>query len=232
MSPRQSLLPSPVAVYTTSPEDRSFPAVIDADGRHEFVGQLEPNYWCRGWNSKRGKYCKARAGAKTDHPGVGRCTNHGGASQAVSTTHGRYSRIQRVKLKDLIEELENDPDPLDLFPELATARALFIDWIDRYDEFTGALLAWYTYDEDADEEDEGRPAGPRKILDIADGYRLLDNIRRVVATIEKISAENAISRPELLRVMTEMGRVVESVVKDPDQLEKIKGGWGGIRIGA
>lgn len=197
--------------------------MINADGEMEYIGPLEPNWFCRAWNTKRQKYCKARAGAKTDHPGVGRCTNHGGASHSVSTTHGRYSRVQRVKLRDLIEELENDPDPLDLFPELATARALFIDWVDRYDEFTKALLLWY------EDQENG---GPRKILDIADGYRLLDNIRRVVATIEKISAENAISRPELLRVMTEMGRVVESVVQDEGQLEKIKGGWGGIRIGA
>lgn len=226
-------MPSPVAPYEASPNDRSFPAPINEEGQHEFVGTLEPNWYCRGWNQNRSKYCKARAGANTDHLGVGRCFRHGGATPI---RNGRYSKIKRQELRHLIEELENDPDPLDMFPELATARALFMDWVNRYDVFIEALLAWhgsFTEEGQAAEENGEAPVArkPRQVLDISDGYRLLDLIRKTVASIEKIASENAISRPELLRVMTEMGRVVESVVADESQLEKIRDGWGTIRIG-
>jgi len=34
--------------------DRAIPAT--------YVGPVEPNFYCRGWNAKRTKYCSARAG--------------------------------------------------------------------------------------------------------------------------------------------------------------------------
>lgn len=222
-----------VQPYKGSPTDKSFPKPINDDGEHEYAGTLEPNWYCRGWNPSRNKYCKSRAGANTDHLGVGRCKRHGGATPIQS---GRYSKIKRAELAGLIKELEDDPDPLDMFPELATARALFINWVNRYEEFTEALLAWHaSFSEEGQEQEEGGEAPvakkPRQVLDISDGYRLLDLVRKTVTSIEKIASENAISRPELLRVMTEMGRVVEAEVQDDEALDRIRHGWGTIRIG-
>lgn len=57
--------------------------------------------------------------------------------------HGRYSSIERTRIKDLIEMHLNDPDPLDTFPELASARALFQDFIERYELNSAALIAWH-----------------------------------------------------------------------------------------
>lgn len=58
------------------------PAAAETDlGRYiptEDVGKIAPNYYCRGWNAKHKKYCSARAGHKTAHPGRGRCKFHGG----------------------------------------------------------------------------------------------------------------------------------------------------------
>jgi hypothetical protein len=47
----------------------------------------------------------------------------------------------------------------------------------------------------------------------------------VVERIEKARSQNAISRPDLVRVMQEMGRVVERYVRDPETLERIRDGW-------
>jgi hypothetical protein len=57
---------------------------------------------------------------------------------------GRYADKTRHKaIADLIRQFENDPDPINLFSELAASRALFIEFINRYEEFIEALLAWH-----------------------------------------------------------------------------------------
>lgn len=84
--------------------------------------------------------CHRPAGWGTDHPGQGPCKLHGGASPIKS---GRYSKIIRPRLAELIAQHEADPDPLNILPELAAARALFVDFIERYDEWREAVLAWY-----------------------------------------------------------------------------------------
>jgi len=109
----------------------------------EFVGTIAPNYYCRGWNAKRIKYCRARAGLGTDHPGAGRCKHHGG-NQKV--THGQYRRYElhnAPKLQALIQQYQDDPEPLNVLQELAIARALMHDFLDRYATFVAALTAWY-----------------------------------------------------------------------------------------
>jgi hypothetical protein len=124
--------------------------VSDRDVPATFVGKLEPNYYCRGWNEKRKKYCHSRAGTGTTHPGVGRCRKHGGTvandGRQQRATHGRYRRyggLNAPKLRALIEDFAADPAPFDVRPELDVARALFQDWIERYEYFVRALSAWY-----------------------------------------------------------------------------------------
>lgn len=233
--------------------------------------------------------CRQWAGWGTDHPGQGRCKLHGGKSLV---THGRYSQIKRDSLRILIGAYEADPDPLNIMPELATARALFVDHINRYAEYTEALLGWYAswtgqapppdpralaramceVDGHPLPADGARPCTmhveraipivsalvrlktevgvegelapaieggdaaakqprPRQIMDIADSYRLLSEITRIVQRAEQIRAANAISRPDLFRLTGEMGRVVERYVTDEDTLNKIKDAWLAIRIG-
>jgi hypothetical protein len=93
-----------------------------------------------GAKTRAGSPCRQPAGFKTDHVGQGRCNLHGGATPVK---HGRYSSIERTRIKDLIEVHLNDPDPLDTFPELASARALFQDFIERYELNSAALIAWH-----------------------------------------------------------------------------------------
>lgn len=57
--------------------------------------------------------------------------------------HGRYSAIRSERLQGLLAEMQQDQDPLDLTPDVEILRTLFIDYINRYEEMSVALLAWY-----------------------------------------------------------------------------------------
>lgn len=190
-------------------------------------------------------------------------------------SHGRYSHLKRESMRKLIEHHEADPDPLNILPELAAARALFQDFVERYDQFSSALIAWHQsyqgqrpinpekasaffqvindYEESIVSEDDltdrqqemlglareyiealqesGSDRKPHQILDIGDAYRIVSEITKIVERIEKIRAANAISRPDLIRTMTEMSRVVQTYVNDEQTLEKIKAGWLNIHVG-
>lgn len=83
--------------------------------------------------------CRNPAGAGTDHVGEGRCKFHGGNA---AVKHGRYSKIKRPQIKTLLQDFEDDPEPLNLLPEVQLLRALLTDYIDRHGDLTEALLAW------------------------------------------------------------------------------------------
>lgn len=221
--------------------------------------------------------CGQRAGARTPHEGEGRCWLHGGLTPV---RHGRYSTITRTEIRALVEAHAGDPDPLDVFPELALVRALTQDYVQRYDAWREALLAWhasyaqnapaaFTAD-DADalrrvlEEYEAATGGegelsdgarddlrraramdasiraatsgaagtakPREVLDLADAVRYAAEATKIVERVERARAANAVSRGDFLRVMTEMGRVVETFVRDLPTQARIREGWLTIRV--
>lgn len=95
---------------------------------------------CAARSKQTGKQCGNAAGKGTDHVGIGNCRNHGGATPVKT---GRYSSVKHEQLRGLIELHEADPDPLNIFPELAAARALFQDFIERYGPWREAILAWH-----------------------------------------------------------------------------------------
>lgn len=103
--------------------------------------ELEPNHFCRGRNSKRQKYCCLRAGAGTDHLGAGRCKQHGGSNPV---RHGRYALVERPRIRHLMEQIAAAAeDPLDTLPELLMLRALTLDFIERYDEYSEGIITWH-----------------------------------------------------------------------------------------
>ena len=87
-----------------------------------------------------GTRCKQPAGQRTNHPGEGRCWLHGGLTPV---RHGRYSKVVRREILELVNQMEQDPDPLNVLPELNMVRALLTDYINRYEENRDAMLAWY-----------------------------------------------------------------------------------------
>lgn len=141
-------------------------------------------------------YCGQRAGWGTDHQGVGRCKYHNGRPP----THGRYARYLSTDLGDEIDRLMEDPDPLDMEEELATARVLL-----------GRAL-------DNDDLSEPQRMG------------LVGEVSKIVKRIEDVRAANAVSLPELTRLMTEMGRVVAYHVDDQETIDEIRQEWRSIRL--
>lgn len=197
---------------------------------------------CGAKRRRRTTRCRNTAGFKTHHVGEGRCVWHGGASKP--RTHGMYSKHTKTSLAELFKKhLERD-NPLDLSEELATMRALSENYIDRYEENRDALLRWNATFTDAYKEAEERAAEagedppdpmefvgkPGAVLTIGDARMLVSEITKIVARIERIRSENAISRPELYRMVTEMARVVETHVADEDVLNAIKDAWLTIRV--
>lgn len=221
---------------------------------------------CGAKKRQGGEPCGQAAGWGTNHAGEGRCKLHGGNNRI---THGRYSLIHRESLRDLAAHFEGDPEPLDLLPDLAQCRALYTDFINRYDVWSQALLAWQEsykagdlpkrilafrqalatrdpqqvlasiqeLEEHLDSPREGRP---RTILDVSDAHRILAEVTRIATRIEQNRSTNAISRPDFARILTEMGRSVDGVLRglEPalgeekvnDAIEKIRGQWATIRL--
>lgn len=224
-----------------------------------------------GAKTRSGGTCRQIRGARTDHVGQGKCWLHGGRSPIK---HGRYSTITRERIRDLITQHEADPDPLNVLPEIAALRALFQDFVERYDTFTEALLAWHasfelqqrplpedkviafervvTEWEIALREDQeptdaqmadleqarkfvtllrgaGAESKPRRIIELSDAYRILDAIGKMVERVEKARSANAISRPEMNRVIFEMGRVVDTILpmtaEGDEWRRRIREGW-------
>lgn len=181
----------------------------------------------------RDLYCSLPAGWGTDHVGVGRCRLHGGS---VPIKHGGRSKLRRYgrlkhRLGDLVEEFEqeDEDEALDLLPELAAARAIFVDFVNRHEELVEALIAWHS---DGDQK-------PGKVPSLHSAVRYLSEITKIAKRIEDIRSQNAISRPDLMRVMQEMGRVTRDTLERLDQgtitleeaEELVRDGWLKIRVG-
>ncbi len=175
--------------------------------------------------SRPGGRCEQRAGWGTDHVGVGRCKLHGGATPIKSD--GRCSEIykQLPRLGERIAQFLEDPEPLNLMRDLATLRALLTDYIERYEEFTDALIAWH----ETFREEEGSPK-PARVLDIASARKMVVDIARVVAIIEKQQERGAITMETFNRVVSQMGVTVANHVKDEATLRKIEAEWAEIRV--
>lgn len=142
-------------------------------------------------------HCSRAAGYNTDHPGEGRCHLHGGATPIK---HGRYSKVKRKDLRELMRELADDPDPLDLTEDLLMMRALLRTLVDK------------------------------KSASSAEAARVLAEVTKVAERMERIRNGSAISLANLNRVMHEMGRAVDALVDDPATRERIRDAWLQIRI--
>lgn len=151
-----------------------------------------------GARTRSGGTCQNRAGFGTDHVGSGRCKFHGGATPIK---HGRYSSIPRARLREHIEKLEQDPNPLNLVPDLQLARAMLLEVL------------------------EGR-----KKLDYNLIAELLERISRIGKRIHEMQEQKSISIETLQWIKSQMGLVVGEHVKDPDTLRAIESGWAAIVV--
>jgi len=230
-----------------------------------------------------GRLCAVAAGYGTDHPGVGRCCYHGGGGVLIQESapgKRRYAVITRERIAHLISHFsaEADSDRWDVSAEVDALRAIFVDFIERYDEYTDALLKWsadYQLTRSpldprlveswaelvetwrADRISESKTGGlepedyraytqakdylgilrvgpdtnkPKQVMDIADAHKILDSIGKMVERVMKFRSANAVSRPELNRVMQEMWRAVDGLVKDEELKKQIVQAWLTIKL--
>jgi len=71
--------------------------------------------------------CTQRAGWGTDHPGIGRCKLHGGASPVK---HGLYSAVTNHRLSDRLAQLREDEERLlDLREQIALQTAVIQEYL-------------------------------------------------------------------------------------------------------
>lgn len=187
---------------------QNLPKPTDTDDRHvpeQYEGKLDPNYYCRGWNAKRAKYCRALAGRGTDHPGIGRCKHHDGGA-ASKVTHGRFRRyasLTNKSLRQVIDQHAEDETPLDLREDLALARALLEEFL---------------------------RLGDGSLASLSIGIQHVERIASVVEKIERIRAQNAVTPQELNRLMLNMGLVVRQHVSDDETCRRIQEGWLALRV--
>lgn len=113
---------------------------------------------------------------------------------------------------------------MDLVPEVNLLRALTIDYINRYDTFVNALMAWY--------EDPESNSKPRRIMDISDASHLVESISRIVQRMHQIQAEGSISMETFKRVTENMGMIVARYVKDSLVLNRIEHDWMNLAMDA
>ncbi|MHB0976888.1 MAG: hypothetical protein ACYC1U_06810 [Candidatus Aquicultorales bacterium] len=190
-------------------------------------------YYCGSrLNKSRPGHCTQRAGWGTDHPREGRCKLHGGSSQI---TTGRYSVIKRPRIKELMEKLAEDPEPTNLEPEIQLLRALIVDFVERYDEMTEALLAWHESFIKPGMEEYTKPT---KILDILSAGKFISEIGVLLEKQAKLKEKRSISLETLERVMEQLGvevvRSLQEAVEDADARKRalalIEERWSSIRL--
>lgn len=142
---------------------------------------------------------------------------------AKRMTHGYYTNIHHTRLRGLLEQVAAvEANAMDLIPEATLLRAMTVDFINRYEDFSAALMAWY-----ADPESTQRP---RRIMDIQDAAHLVESISRVVQRLHQIQSEGAISLETFKRVTEQMGVVVARHVNDPMILNRIEEDWANLAI--
>lgn len=152
---------------------------------------------CGAKTKSSGRPCSKRAGWRTDHPGQGRCYLHGGKTPI---THGRYSTVRRERVSELMDELAEDPDPMDLLPEVQLLRALVLDFIERQDELMDAIVAWH----ESFYTGESEPK-PRHVPDVLVVGKYIKEIGALVERIHKMKAAGTITFATLDRVLEQVG---------------------------
>lgn len=207
-----------------------------------------------GASNRQGNPCGNAAGFKTDHPGEGRCHLHGGKSPVK---HGRYARIKRPRIRELIEEYRADPDPLNVLPEVELLRALITDFVERYDENSEALIRWSrTFDReyqaarevaalmerDPDDVDplSIRPSKPDKVIDILSVATFIGQISSIVDRIRKARETQTFSMATIDKLWeaqsAHLMQASQEVIDDPALRESLLTAvayrWGTINLAA
>ncbi len=125
---------------------------------------------------------------------------HGGSTPKAENSpqfkHGRYSKYLRQSLQEKLTAVD-DENPLDLVPELQVQRALFAEYIARFQAGValsamdiGALMGWSS------------------------------EIGRTVERIVKMRNETALTAAEIALIAARIPEVVAKYLDDPDKQQR------------
>ena len=188
--------------------------------------------------------CQQKAGWGTDHLGEGRCKLHGGKSLVK---HGKFSTVTRQPLREAIQEAEQNPDPLNVLPEMAKARGVLNLWLTQYGrlqevnaelrklrrEKTAALKA-----KDADAV-QAADARIEELVEEQDGLTFahpdrvlaaLDLISKIQDRLVKQKNAGMVSRKDLGRILQEFSRCVDRHVHDEGAKARIAKDFSQVRL--
>lgn len=122
-------------------------------------------------------------------------------------------RAAAARLVALIEKQRQNPDPLNLLPELAELRAFAEDLRDRWEEIygpDGALLAWH----ESFKTDPNAPSKPRQMPDFSNVSTIIDRIGAMVDRIVRHQKEKPVTLADLNRWLTVLSAEVVEAVRD------------------
>ncbi|HSR53819.1 MAG TPA: hypothetical protein VLV83_23580 [Acidobacteriota bacterium] len=170
--------------------------------------------------TRSGGRCKKSAGWGTEHVGQGRCRLHGGSTPIKN---GLYSTIKNERIRELMEEMKDAPWK-GLEEDVRLCRALIRDFVERYEEYMEALVAWH----ESFHTGESAPK-PKKVLDISAAVPLVEKMSKVIERAHKMETEGSISLTLFAYLMEQMGVIVAKHVTDPDALAAIERDWGELR---
>lgn len=139
---------------------------------------------------------------------------------------GRYAdKLRHPAIADLIKEFENDPDPMNLLSELAASRALFADFINRYEEFVTALLAWHeSWAQGTQQIDWQDVDAMKTLIDITEknGGTSSSLIKQARAIIEKFNLVAQVQKPRQVLDVTDSYRILSEATKIAERIKKME----------
>lgn len=176
-----------------------------------YVGKIPANKYCRGWNSKRMKYCANIAGSETDHHGDGRCKYHGGTTPIKD---GTYSLVARDTLFEHLNRLieQDEEQVMNLREELDLMRGLVVKQIEQHELLVDAIIRWNML-EAAESAKDGRRARPQKVPELDN---LMASLNLIVSVKQKMFDQanaDAINKKDFFRLQEAQAEVVASKIR-------------------
>lgn len=149
----------------------------------------EPDSEICGATTRDGSKCERPAGWGTNRD-EGRCKQHGG-NGGRPPKHGRYAAERSESLQRKIQEYRNDPNPSEMWEELALLRAVLQEWLKEMDEVTEDSVS--------------------VLLD------LQNSIRRTLDSINKIQSRTALTAAEVEYLQARIADLFETYVPHDHQ---------------
>ncbi len=165
------------------------------------------------------RFCKLKAGTRTDHPGSGYCVEHD--KRIPYDPAHRYRGIQNKSVQAQLGKLdEMERNIFDLMPEVTLMRALMVDYVERFYTFRAALMKWYK---------DGKQK-PRMALDITEAAHLIEAVSRLIERQHRIERSGSIDLETFRRATEQMGIIVAKHVRDGKILKAIEDEWSQVSL--